>query len=206
MRGPGPDAVRPQADAAGRRHAVSRLRRRLASSALSPVFASSLGPTRRLTPTGLPGPFAPGAEQGPSLLRCERKDRAVRSGSSGGWARARKRSPVAEPSWRSDGGAGCHRGGAPQRPLEVDRRSVQSRLTRHRFAPEHAGIGGDGRVTYARFLVPRYRGGGAGGLVPPPPARARRSRPRGSRPHLSAAGSVEHPRWRSADSDRSRRP
>ena len=36
-----------------------------------------------------------GAEQGPSLLRCVRKDRAVRSGSSGGWARARKRRPVA---------------------------------------------------------------------------------------------------------------
>ena len=54
----GPDAGRRQPDTAGRRHGGRRLRRRLAGSARPPVFASSLGPTRRLTPSRLPGPFA----------------------------------------------------------------------------------------------------------------------------------------------------
>jgi hypothetical protein len=108
------------------------------------------------------------------LLRCERKDRAVRLGSSGGRARARKRSPVAEPSWRGDGGAGRHRGGAPQRPLDAERRRVQSLYTRHLFASDHAVMGGQEEVQCfvegpvarraGRGIAPRARSLGLEGL------------------------------------------
>jgi hypothetical protein len=62
--------ARRQAGAPGRRHGGDRLRRRFAGSALPPGFASSLGPTRRLTPTGFPGPCAhSGARMGLAPLR-----------------------------------------------------------------------------------------------------------------------------------------
>jgi len=77
----GPDAGRPQADTAGRRHGGRRLCRRLPSSARPPVFASLLGLPRRLTPTGLPGPFRTHrSKEGPCSAPGAARDRVPRTG------------------------------------------------------------------------------------------------------------------------------
>ena len=124
-------------------------------------------------------------------------DRPVRTGSSGGH-RARKRSPLPEPSWRGDGAAGCQRGGAPERPLEPVRR--RSTPPPPALSPARVTFSG---VTGKRHPGPRRR---AGGSLPRPRRLVRRSRPRGSRPGRHGAQSDGRRRWRSADSHRSRRP
>ena len=111
--------------------------------------------------------------------------------------------PVAEPSPRGDGGAGGHRGGAPQRPLEADRRPVQP--LRERDAADQAAVGGDGR--WVRHVAAGGTTEGPGDRSPGPSVRLRTSRPRlvsASAP--PALGHGGRRRWRSAGSDRSRRP
>ena len=66
---------------------------------------------------------------------------------------------MAEPSWRGDGGAGCHRGGAPQRPLDAERRSVHP-FNEQRFASDYAFMARDKRVKCATAAKR------AGGLLP----------------------------------------